>query len=238
MRAEPVVKRDLRCDASVKDVIESCGVPHTEVDLIVVSALGDEAQRAVDFGWIVRAGVEIAVHAAPVPDEVLPGAARLQERGRTRFVADGHLGKLARNLRLLGFDTAWERDADDRRLVEIMLVEDRALLTRDRRLLMRAVVMHGYCPRADDAETQAREVLRRFDLVRGTVMSDAFRRCLECNGLLAAVPKESVLEPLAAEPLTLRWYDAFLRCAGCGRIYWRGTHFEKLSARVSRLRRA
>jgi uncharacterized protein with PIN domain len=154
-----------------------------------------------------------------------------------RFIADGHLGTIARNLRLLGLDTAYERDADDRRLLEIMAAEDRALLTRDRRLLMHSIVRHGYCPRSSNGEDQAREVLRRFSLTdeHERLSLAPYSRCLHCNALLQAVPKSEVLAPLQNEPLSLRYYEEFHRCTGCGRIYWPGTHFQKLAARLERL---
>jgi uncharacterized protein len=154
---------------------------------------------------------------------------------RKLSVADGHLGKLAHNLRLLGLDTAYERDADDCRILEIMAAEDRALLTRDRRLLMHSIVRHGYCPRSTDAEEQTREVLRRFRLTGDSGHPTPYTRCLRCNALLQSVPKSEVLDPLSAEPLTLRYYHDFRRCTGCGRIYWPGTHIDKLAARLARV---
>ena len=225
-------RRTLTEKTAVKDVIESCGVPHTEVDLIVVGEM-----VALDFSWQVEASIQLHVHGAPAPASLLPEAPRLQARHQARFVADGHLGKLVRNLRLLGFDVAYERDADDPRLREVALAEDRALLTRDRPLLMHSVVQHGYCPRSDQHEQQTREVLRRFGLLDADAPSRPapFSRCLRCNSLLELVPKAEVLALLADEPLTLRYYDDFHRCPGCQSIYWPGTHAGKLSGLVERL---
>lgn len=234
-RAQGLIRRPLTEKTAVKDVIEACGVPHPEVDLIIASAPPDSEQRAVDFGWAVEKPVRLQILGVPAPPEVYPGAPRLQIKSWSRFVADGHLGKLARNLRLLGVDTAYERDADDRRLLAVMQAEDRALLTRDRRLLMHSVVRHGYCPRSPDGEEQTREVLRRFNLTGESDRLAPYRRCLRCNALLAAVSKADVLVQLSGEPLTLRYYEDFQRCTGCGRVYWAGTHFTKLAARVERL---
>jgi uncharacterized protein with PIN domain len=233
-REHGTVRRVLSEKTAVKDVIEACGVPHPEIDLIVARDVRELPDKAVDFSWPVAQPESLQMYGVPAPADVLPSAPRLQVRVRHRFVADGHLGKLARNLRLLGFDTAYERDADDRRLLEVMAVENRALLTRDRRLLMHSIVRDGYCPRSDDAEEQTREVLQRFAIPEG---SAAWSRCLRCNAPLVSVPKSEVLEPLAGEPLTLRYYDDFRRCTGCGAIYWNGTHFEKLASRLERLRR-
>jgi uncharacterized protein len=224
------IHREIRGKTAVKDAIEVCGVPHTEVDLIAISR-DSEAYQVVDFSWAVEAPARIDVYPAPASADLLRGAPRLQAHRWTRFVADGHLGKLARSLRLLGFDTAYERDADDRRLVELMLTEDRALLTRDRPLLMRSVVRHGYCPRSADPEEQTREVLRRFS--PGPLA--LFSRCLACNAPLQPVAKSEVLGALADQPLTLRHFDAFHRCVACRRIFWRGSHFDKLAARIARV---
>ena len=221
------MRRTLAEKTAVKDVIESCGVPHPEVDLIVAGV------GSVDFAWQVASPVALEVYSVPAPAEVFPGAARLQQPAPTRFVADGHLGKLVRNLRLLGYDTAYERDADDPRLLEIMAAEDRTLLTRDRPLLMHGIVRHGYCPRSDQSEEQTGEVLRRFGLHPAS--ATFFTRCLHCNGALVPVAKSEVTEELADEPLTLRYHDDFRRCAGCRRVYWPGTHAPKLTALAGRL---
>jgi uncharacterized protein with PIN domain len=216
LRESVTIQRWLGEKTAVKDVIEACGVPHPEVDLIAV-ANDAKGRRALDFSWQIHAPIKLEIHGVPAPADLLPAAPRLQLRTWDRFVADGHLGKLARNLRLLGLDTAYERDADDRRLLDLMIAEDRALLTRDRRLLMHSVVRHGYCPRADDAEEQTREVLRRFGLVRDSARLAPYRRCLRCNALLETVAKSEILDVLTNEPLTLRYYNEFRRCAGCGR---------------------
>jgi uncharacterized protein with PIN domain len=233
LRAEKLIRRRLAEKTAVKDVIEACGVPHPEVDLIVAADMHSGERIAVDFCWPAQTNVRVAIFGVPAPADISPEAPRLQIKQRSRFVADGHLGKLARNLRLLGLDTAYERDADDRRLLEIMARENRALLTRDRRLLMHSVVQHGYCPRSADGEEQTREVLRRFELTDSVHLAP-YSRCLRCNALLTSVTKADVLEPLSNEPLTLRYYDKFRRCTGCGGIYWPGTHFEKLAARLGR----
>lgn len=235
LRAQNPVVRRLAEKTAVKDVIEACGVPHPEVDLIVGADVHSCERRAVDFGWPVQTHLRLAIFGVPAPADVLPKATRLQVKQWSPFIADGHLGKLARNLRLLGLDTAYERDADDRRLLEIMAAENRALLTRDRRLLMYSIVQHGYSPRSADAEEQTREVLRRFGLSADSVQLAPYSRCLRCNALLTSVVKADVLELLSNEPLTLRYYDKFRRCTGCGGIYWSGNHFAKLAARLERL---
>ena len=218
------VVRTLGEKTSVKDVIEACGVPHPEVDLIVC----DGAE--VGFAAQLTRDGRVDVYSVAAPRDAPPGA-RLQRRHVRRFVVDGHLGKLARDLRLLGFDTAYRCNADDPWLVHIATGEDRALLTRDRRLLMHSVVRDGYCPRANIADEQLVEVMRRFELLPAM---QPYSRCLRCNGLLDRVEKEAVVAQL--EPLTKIFYTEFRRCVECGRVYWSGSHTGKLQARIDRAR--
>ena len=215
-----VIERTLTEKTSVKDVIESCGVPHPEVDLILLN------RQPIDFAYTVAGDVEIEVFPVGAgPPQIKEK--RLQYSGDLRFIADGHLGKLTRNLRLLGFDVAYDRQADDHQLLNVMERENRALLTRDRRLLMHAIVRHGYYPRSQNADEQTIEVIRRFDLFESIA---PFTRCLRCNERLREVAKTEVIEKL--EPLTKIYYEQFRRCTGCGQIYWTGSHFEKLQKRI------
>jgi len=218
------VRRELKEPTSVKDVIESCGVPHGEVDRISIES------AAIDFSCVLRKNSDIDVYPVDLSRVVTSGSG-LQHRHADRFVADGHLGKLARNLRLLGLDVAYSSDLNDRQLLDVMLSEKRALLTRDRRLLMHRIVVDGYCPRSPDPEEQTAEVVRRFHLANEF---RPFTRCLQCNALLTAVDKAAVLDQL--EPLTRIYYNEFRRCTGCGKIFWRGSHFSKLAAFLERFR--
>jgi uncharacterized protein with PIN domain len=223
-RGASLVLRQLREKTSVKDAIEACGLPHPEVDLILIDG------TPVPFRHCLESDAAIDVYPVSAGVDLFPNA-RLQQRGVGRFVADGHLGKLTRDLRLLGIDVAYRPVASDAELAALSVAEDRALLTRDRLLLMRAAVASGYYPRSQLAEEQTREVIDRFDLHE---IIAPFTRCLRCNGLLGAVPKAEVVEQL--EPLTKVYYQAFRRCHQCGQIYWSGSHFEKLRKRVERLR--
>jgi uncharacterized protein len=218
------IERSLGEKTSVKDVIESCGVPHPEVDLILVN------EQPVDFHYPISGDADIELY--PVGTR-FPNFKdkRLQIARMNRFVVDGHLGKLARDLRLLGFDVAYDAQPEDRQLLDIMERENRALLTRDRRLLMHAVVETGYCPRSQNADQQTVEIIRRFGLL-GSIAP--FRRCLRCNAPLQKVSKSEVIERL--EPLTKIYYEQFRRCTGCGQIYWTGSHFSKLQKRLEKIR--
>ena len=219
-----IVERTLHEKTSVKDVIESCAVPHPEVGSILVDG------QPVNFAHVVEKDAMVDVY----PVQSLPTQFekhQLQIHCIKRFVVDGHLGKLARNLRLLGFDVAYDQQAQDRQLLGVMESEDRALLTRDRRLLMHAIVKAGYCPRSQNSDEQTIEVIRRFDLFDSIA---PFTRCLRCNAPLQEVAKADVIEKL--EPLTKIYYERFRRCTGCGQIYWAGSHFSKLQKRLDEIR--
>ena len=221
---DAVIERRLAQKTSIKDVIESCGVPHPEVDLILVG------EQTVGFDHTVANDAKVEVF--PVENHGTDRTEkRLQHVDITTFVTDGHLGSLTRNLRLLGFDVAYEQNADDRQLLEVMARENRALLTRDRRLLMHGIVQHGYCPRSQNANEQAIEVVRRFDLSELIV---PFARCLRCNAPLEEAAKADVIDEL--EPLTKIHYDQFRRCPDCKQIYWSGSHFPKLQKRIEEIR--
>jgi uncharacterized protein len=221
---DAVIERRLTEKTSIKDVIESCGVPHPEVDLILV----DDQMVGFDLALARDARVEVF----PVESRGTERTGKLlQNIGVVRFVADGHLGRLTRNLRLLGFDVAYGQNADDRELLEVMVRENRALLTRDRRLLMHAIVQHGYWPRSQNADEQTIEVVRRFDLCE---LIAPFTRCLRCNAPLEAAAKADIIGKL--EPLTKIYYDRFRRCPDCKQIYWSGSHFPKLQRRVEEIR--
>lgn len=210
---------------SVKHVVETLGVPHTEIDLILVNG------ESVDFSYRVRDGDRISVY--PVFESVdISSLARVRPRPlrETRFVLDTHLGKLAGYLRMLGFDTLYRNDYHDAELAEISRRERRILLTRDVGVLKRSAVAHGYLIREDEPRQQLAEVVRRFDLT-GSV--ETFRRCMRCNGTLQPVAKQAIQDRLL--PKTRRYYDEFARCRGCERIYWKGSHYEDMQRRLGGL---
>ncbi|NOQ61309.1 Mut7-C RNAse domain-containing protein [Mycolicibacterium fortuitum] len=219
------VRRPVQSHQTVKDVLEATGIPHTEIDLILVN--GDP----VSFEHRPAVGDRIAVY--PMFEALDIGStARLRPEPlrHPRFVVDVNLGRLARLLRVLGFDVWWSSAADDQTLADISLDQQRILLTRDRGLLKRRTITHGLFVHSQHPEEQTLEVLRRLDLRRRI---KPFTRCVRCNGQLAAVAKDEVIDQL--EPLTRRYYDEFSQCPECGRIYWAGSHFEKLSRLVDRL---
>jgi hypothetical protein len=208
---------------AVKDMIESLGVPHTEVDLILA------AGRSVDFSYLVQDGDRISVYPVFEAIDIAPLVqVRPEPLREPRFVLDTHLGRLGRYLRMLGFDTLYRNDYADDELARISSQEGRILLTRDRGLLKRAAVTHGYCVRATDPRRQVVEVLRRFDLF-GAVTP--FRRCMRCNGVLEPVDKAALVDQLP--PRVRAAYEEFRRCRSCGQVYWKGSHYDRMRAFVA-----
>jgi uncharacterized protein with PIN domain len=204
--------------ASVKDMIESFGVPHTEVELIIVNG------RSVDFAHIVADHDRISVYPMFESLDIRPLLRlRPEPLRRPAFVLDTQLGRLARYLRLLGFDTLYRNDYTDAGIARISSTQQRTLLTRDRRLLQRRIITHGYFVRATDPLEQVGEVLRRFDIYNDI---KPLKRCIRCNGVLVDVEKQTVFDHL--EPKTKRYYEDFRICNDCGQVYWEGSHFRKM----------
>jgi uncharacterized protein len=222
---------------AVKDLIEAIGAPHTEVDLILANG------RSVDFTYQVQDGDRISVY--PVFEALDIGPVlrvRPEPLREMRFVCDTHLGRLAAYLRMLGFDTWYRNDSGDEELAALASWRAagkwddgegdcpgvpsqgrRILLTRDRGLLKRSEVTHGYCVRETNPRLQLREVVRRFDLARAAA---PLRRCLKCNGLLEPTSKEAVSERLL--PQTRETFDMFWACGTCGQVYWQGSHYDRM----------
>ena len=203
---------------SVKDAIEAQGVPHPEVELILVNG------EAVGFDYSLREGDRVAVYPLFETLDIRPLVRLRQAPLRDlRFVVDINLGKLARWLRFLGYDTVYRNDFADAEVVAIAMREKRVVLTRDRRLLHHKLVTHGYWVRSDKPDDQIVEMLHRFQL-EGTLRP--FRRCLKCNGCILRVEKEAVLERLP--PKTRIYYNDFFQCDQCRKVYWKGPHYERL----------
>ena len=210
---------------SVKDLIESLGVPHVEVDLILVNS------ESVDFNYKVKNEDNISVY--PVFESLdITGVTHLREKPLRviKFILDEHLGKLAKYLRLCGFDTLISTGYTDHDIIRISATEKRIILTRDRQLLKNKRVTHGYWIRSDNAGEQVREVFTRLDLKD---MTEPFTRCIECNSLLAEVKKEEIEDRLL--PGTKKYYKDFKKCTGCDRIYWEGSHYERMKDMIEQI---
>lgn len=215
----------LAASDTVKHVIESLGVPHTEVDLILVNGV------SVPFTRQLQDGDRVSVY--PMFESLdVRSLTRLRPEPLRdpRFVLDGHLGRLAAYLRMLGFDVWHQTCADDARLAEVSAAETRTLLTRDLDLLKRANVERGYFIRSGDPHTQLRDVVTRFDL--GDSIRP-FTRCMSCNGLLERVPKQAVEDRLP--PHTRATKEEFSVCRACGKIYWKGSHHARMRTWIEAL---
>lgn len=212
-RRMPTIACPIVEGATAKHLIEALGVPHTEVGALAI------AGRAATLATLLADGdtldVHPVAHAAPTCADAEP----------PRFIADAHLGGLARRLRLIGFDTVFAGSAADAQLAAQADAEDRIVLSRDRELLKHRLVRVGRYVRAMRTDAQLAEVARRFDL---KPLMRPFTRCLECNALLVTVAREDVADRLP--PRVAQQQHAFSRCSGCGRIYWPGSHWRRLGA--------
>jgi uncharacterized protein with PIN domain len=198
---------------SLKHLIESMGVPHTEFGLVCVN------DHAMDPANRLGEGGQVVVYPAVALSGEIPC-----------FILDNHLGQLATYLRMLGFDCLYRNDYQDDELARVSVEEGRVLLTRDRRLLMRKVITLGYCLHQTDPRQQVGEVLRRFKLVE---QMKPFQRCLRCNSPLQSVSKQDVIDRL--EPLTKQYFDEFRICPACKQIYWKGSHYEHMLEMIAEL---
>jgi uncharacterized protein len=204
--------------SSIKDMVEAFGVPHPEIDRLIVNG------ELVDFQYVVCDGDRIAVY-PPFHALDLGAAGQLIPplTDGIRFVADVHLGRLAAYLRLAGFDTRYQNDAVDADLAAISADDNRVLLTRDVDLLKRAIVRHGYYVRNTEPGRQLVEVLRRYDCVS---FAQPFTRCPQCNSSLQPVDKGQVIDRLP--PRTRACHDRFWQCPGCAAVYWKGSHYDRI----------
>jgi len=207
----------------VKDTVESLGVPHPEVAYMLIDGVAGEFCTPVPDG----AAVEVHPESSPPPGASARATPPLPEP--RRYVLDAHMRRLAVYLRLLGSDARWWNDAEDADLARVAAEEQRILLTRDRGLLKRSLVVHGRFVRATAPEAQLREVIHAHDLA---TRARPFTRCLRCNGLVVDIEKREVLDRLL--PGTRRSYARFRHCPGCDRVFWRGAHFARLRSIVEK----
>jgi uncharacterized protein with PIN domain len=206
---------------SIKDMIESFGVPHTEVELVVVNG------KPVELSHRAHDGDRVSVYPMFESMDVRGSGVRSHPLRDPRFVLDGHLGRLARDLRLFGFDSVYGKDQHDAELVETAQSEDRLLLTRDVGLLKRSALMRGYFVRNVRPRDQMIEVMARFDLAGA---ASPFTRCLVCNGHLIPTDIGAIVDRVPER--ARRAHDHFTSCASCGRVYWKGSHHERMKALV------
>lgn len=217
--------KEFAVPGSVKDLIESFGVPHTEVDLVTVNG------ESAEFSCLVQDNDRVAAY--PVFESIdITAATRLRSRPLREpgFVLDVHLGRLAAYLRMLGLDAAYTNSAGDAELARISVDEHRILLTRDRGLLMRSAVTHGYWLRETAPRLQTAEIVRRFDLARRI---EPFRRCMACNSPLVPADREEIAGRVPPGVAASR--QEFRECPACRRVYWQGTHYQRMRRWIEEL---
>jgi uncharacterized protein len=211
---------------TVKGAIESLGVPHSAVDLVLVNG------NPVGFSCLLKQGDYISVYPEFEALDVSGISKNRKKPLRTsRFILDAHLGKLAKKLRMLGFDSLFAREIIDSEIITRACTEKRIILTRDRDLLKSEKVDHGYYIRATDTERQLKEVILKFDLWS---QFDPLTRCLVCNGDLEKADISEVSGQINQETATI--YNEFFRCSSCKKIYWEGSHYESMKEYIENLR--
>jgi hypothetical protein len=207
---------DFQLSATVKDAIEAIGVPHVEVNGIRVNG------NDVSFSYQLEPGDRI---------EVFPFVKHPHPNQHVAFVLDVHLGKLARLLRLFGFDVYYDTGYSDAAIVAIALQQSRIVLTRDIGLLKYKLVQYGYWLRSQQPEEQLTEVLTRFALCDAV---HPFSRCIACNGAIVEVVKERIVHLLP--PNTKKIFTEFYQCSQCDKVYWKGSHYENMLRRIEHIR--
>jgi len=210
---------------SIKDTVQAIGVPHTAIDLILVDG------HSVDFAHRLRGGERVAVYPVFERLDISP-VTRLRPKPLrdTRFILDVHLGKLARYLRMLGFDAAYERDRDDETIIDLSLEQKRIILTRDIGILKQSRVTHGYWLRHHQPLEQLQEVLLSLDLLN---QLHPFTRCMDCNGKIQPVARNKI--STRVDPDIFNRFEAFWRCCDCRKIYWQGSHYQRMLERIRKI---
>lgn len=211
--------------ASVKDIIESFGIPHTEIGHILFN------REAVDFSFIPSSSGLLIVQCIESPFNVMsPAFLRPFPLERIRFLADVNVIKLGRLLIIMGFDVCYSPSLSDREIADIAETETRIILTRDTDLLKRKKIIFAKRIKSDYPYDQLVETIRFFGLEK---QISFFSRCTKCNRKLVSVTKEKVIHLL--EPKTKKFFDTFFQCPQCKNVFWKGSHFDNIQKKISSL---
>lgn len=203
---------------AIKDALEALGIPHTEIDVILVN------DQSVDFSYALQAGDRVAVYPVfELFDITTVTHLRPKALRDLKFILDVHLGKLAKLLRMLGFDTRYRNDFLDKEIILCALKEHRIILTRDVGLLKQRIVTHGYWLRTTHPQQQIHEVVAYFDLKKSV---QPLSRCLVCNALTAPIDKTQIFQRLL--PKTQQYFLLFYYCDSCDKVYWQGSHYANM----------
>jgi len=210
---------------AIKDTIEAIGVPHTAIDIILVNG------ESVKFSYLLQDGDIVSVYPAFEKLDVVD-VIHLQNKlpDELKFIVDVHLGKLAKYLRMLGFDVAYQNNYKISEILNIAATEKRIILTRSIALLKNKSVKWGYWIRSKNLIKQLIEVIRRFDLI--TIIKP-FSRCMLCNGVVKKVAKASIVDELPEK--TSQYFENFGQCELCGKIYWQGSHYHNMQDFIENL---
>jgi len=230
----PVEKRKKQFNYSytfnqtVKDAIEAMGVPHTEVDLILVNG------NSVGFEFRLQNNDHISVYPVFESFDISPiTKLRPEPLRQTKFILDVHLGKLCKFLRMLGFDCYYRNDLEDDEIIRISIEENRIILTRDIGILKHGLVTHGYWLRSQDSKEQLIEVISKFNLQS---QIRPFYRCTLCNGLVKNIDKQKIA-PLIEEN-TIKYFEDFYQCSTCKQVYWEGSHYKNMKKLIEEISKA
>ncbi len=203
---------------TIKEVIENIGIPPVEADLILVNG------KSVSYDYYIQNGDAVSVY--PVFESIdISSVSKLREKPLrdTKFILDVHLGKLAKYLRMFGFDTVYKNYYKDIGIIKIAEKQKRIILSRDKKILNNKLITHRYLIKSEYPKEQIKEVIFNFDLYKKI---KPFTRCLLCNGLIKKVSKQSIIDKL--EPKTRNSFDDFYQCAFCKKVYWKGSHYERM----------
>ena len=211
---------------SIKDVIESYEVPHTEIDLILANG------KSVNFDYIIEDGDRFAVYPQFESFDIEEiQHLRPKPLRKPKFILDVHLGKLAKYMRMLGLDTFYKNDLDDEEIINISIKQRRAILTRDKGILKNKSVTHGYFVRNTDPEKQLFEIAERFHLKNEV---KEFSRCIECNEILQRIEKDEIIERIPDK--VKNFYEEFFICRNCDKVYWKGSHTEEMEKLIQKIK--
>jgi hypothetical protein len=227
-QSKKTLKKKLLLPTTVKDLVESYGIPHTEVDLILING------ESVSFGRKIADQDHISVYPVFESFDITP-VKHLQKRPLRdlNFFAEKYLWKLTRLLRLLGINVVYDAALTNKQVIELIVSSKQILLTRSAQQLMHSAISRGYCIRSDDPFAQTIEVMKRFDLADQML---PFSRCMLCNGLIVKISQQAAERHLDIKTVT--YYSEYFQCSDCQRFYWKGSHYKQLQRLVDRVRSA
>lgn len=213
-----LIQLKLNGNPSVKDVIESVGVPHTEIELVLINnclTVLDQQVKENDRISVYPFFYQLEIansekSAIKMPDKI-------------KFILDVHLGKLNNMLRILGFDCYYRNNLDDDEIIDIAYNEERIILSRDLGIFKNNKVKYGYFPRSQDPKIQLKEILERYNL---KTKIKPLSRCIKCNGDIQIIEKEKIIDGL--EEKTKLFFNEFYICNNCKKTYWKGSHYDKI----------